>query len=1389
MAVDIFVEYTLTCTSQAAYNRAKAALGGISTLLAPATAATLVSGIGGFSGSTPPTDSIILGISAGNVVFASQLQPGTDITQAANHIELNPASGSYNDGKFSYSPFHILPCGLASITTTLHYPVYGADRPYTIAWSGTILLAAAGAPAGPTPRFLGRRRWVDGFELVPATFGFAGEETFSNAANRSYTRDASRTIDGSGLAIRNNPGAAAWASQNPNRTANALTQPLTSWERFYIRVRKFPTSGDDVIWAAKGSVQNAGDACFITISSAGVLKMYNQGNLTFPGTLLATGPALGLSTWYRFDIKIAFKDALGGAVFWLYINGAASHIIANPGAGTGNGLDLSGNKHIESKLGGSQLASLPHSSEFDFDDWISADDVVDPPGFPGNFPGMDLTSGSHVVTVHANGYGAAHNPAWVGDWRNLNQHPPTNFDSATAQVAVGAPATQLEATTDYAALGDGCAAFIVACALIQFVGVTGNMGWNINGSPSLFAYTPSTGFVSTAPIYSVSSGTLASALPVINTLNLEFLSPAVTVGTTAIYALQAAAEMIGVFGSCDNDPAVVTPPVYPPFSGIHNNPYAGLLQSPPAIVPVGAVTVSAGTYTGNAIGQDVLEQIAAHWWWVRDTTIEGAASGGGSVWWSSMFGTSPRGVGSVMASPRITRAHLLNGVPSMEVAGSGVANNAAARTYQWIAIADPAMRYVLNAAFSHDSSLTSAANTLVNSTYTPLAAFIVQQVYQADAFTTDVYYKGPGAGGSNASQLNAAQQANILTFAAGLITSQSALNHNTPQTAVSLFRLTDGSGDRWMDILSYVGNGAGDRDIPVTLQNRYPLFVLGVPHNRESFFRDPSHSGRHSTSCLNVDDSNAIIGGNRDIVSVGATLNANGIVYDLFVLPADGLNGDGSFGGNILDNLGNPSAFTPVPDSPGPLGPFDPPPAPPAPPDAGCISFGQAILELQTRLGDALSVHWTLLEIIEYLKESLHVYNALTMAYKGRDAFVAAPGVAFYELPAEIPALRSYNVLDRDEIRLLQYHIMEPPTPTGWTGTPQFTLDDLTQTLQRRLDLYKFATGQVITNEIVVVTPDSVGRVVMPLMITDLRRVAWVSSDGLIPPTLTTTPVLRASEWDMNAYARAWPTAVPATPTRPLGYSVSETPPLRLQLAPAPTLIGTLDTLAVVRCPDLSPVTGVLLGIPDDFCWVPKWGALMDMLATSGPASDPTRMAIAQILWDQGLAAARRSAVVLDARISDGITEQIVPVNSISEADYYLRNWQTATGAPRRVMLAGNNLLALTPVPDNLAVYTVTLNVIRNIAIPVLLSDCFYEGGAAVTAALLDYAEFLANFKEGASQAQAAFPLLQRFFKVCGIAVDLQSALMPQRGAMLQQTAQDERSPATFSEAAEPTDH
>jgi hypothetical protein len=91
-------------------------------------------------------------------------------------------------------------------------------------------------------------------------------------------------------------------------------------------------------------------------------------------------------------------------------------------------------------------------------------------------------------------------------------------------------------------------------------------------------------------------------------------------------------------------------------------------------------------------------------------------------------------------------------------------------------------------------------------------------------------------------------------------------------------------------------------------------------------------------------------------------------------------------------------------------------------------------------------------------------------------------------------------------------------------------------------------------------------------------------------------------------------------------------------------------------------------------------------------------------------------------------------------------------------------------------VYTVTVDVIANMPVPVLLTDCINAIlDDSVLDAIYDYAEYLAMVKEGPSQLDAAVALLQRFLLACGTTMKLDQAQFPNRGPVFQQTVQDPR--------------
>jgi hypothetical protein len=408
-------------------------------------------------------------------------------------------------------------------------------------------------------------------------------------------------------------------------------------------------------------------------------------------------------------------------------------------------------------------------------------------------------------------------------------------------------------------------------------------------------------------MYSVASGSASDALPTISSLRFQTINSA-SAGSSQINSLLGSAEYLGVFGSEDNDPA--KPDLnLPPFTGVHNAPYvdptAMLVQA-----PLGVVATWAGTYTGNALGQDVMAHIPAHFWWVRPLT------GGvdGVTWYSSMVAAHGY-VQQLTAAERMSEA-LIDSDQNALTRPSGTSStaNANAVTYAWFAVSDIAFRYLLNGAFSHKSGVTTADNALIDSGFSPDASFFFIEAL-ANVSTVGQYYKGPGHTGTTASPINATVSATVATLGDGVITSKATIHSLNPgSTAYAALRLDDGSGaSQWYDASSYTGDGTSSRVIPCVLNDRKPAFVLVVPHNGTSYFRDPSHTSTNScTMALGNTTTGITAVSTANQFTVGITLNANAVVYDFLVFP---LGGASETGGVVTAPLPRATAG-PFPPSP-----------------------------------------------------------------------------------------------------------------------------------------------------------------------------------------------------------------------------------------------------------------------------------------------------------------------------------------------------------------------------------------------------------------------------------------------------------------------------------------
>ena len=134
------------------------------------------------------------------------------------------------------------------------------------------------------------------------------------------------------------------------------------------------------------------------------------------------------------------------------------------------------------------------------------------------------------------------------------------------------------------------------------------------------------------------------------------------------------------------------------------------------------------------------------------------------------------------------------------------------------------------------------------------------------------------------------------------------------------------------------------------------------------------------------------------------------------------------------------------------------------------------------------------------LTEALRTWQSYTRYWRDNFSFVAAPLTSppnpFYDLTQQSNTLIPFTVKDTDIESTLCYNLIErQPTAGVWNGTDQFTINDLTQALQRRRDQFLVETGMVLTRTLLSGLVPPVGQVLLPDSVIDVRRASWIDGD------------------------------------------------------------------------------------------------------------------------------------------------------------------------------------------------------------------------------------------------------------------------------------------------------
>jgi hypothetical protein len=391
-------------------------------------------------------------------------------------------------------------------------------------------------------------------------------------------------------------------------------------------------------------------------------------------------------------------------------------------------------------------------------------------------------------------------------------------------------------------------------------------------------------------------------------------------------------------------------------------------------------------------------------------------------------------------------------------------------------------------------------------------------------------------------------------------------------------------------------------------------------------------------------------------------------------------------------------------------------------------TLAQLIADLAARLQDTGHVFWSSAELTLYIQEALQTWNAMAAWYRDRMVFNTAAATTFYDLGTVPNSIVPRTVTDTTLFEEIEYHLLEPPTP-AYTGSEMFTNADLVNALQKRRDQFLLETGAIITHSQQSGAQTSNGRVALSDAVIDVRRAAYLDGTGLY------TRLWLSSESEANSFTYGWWQA----PDFPSSFSVVETPPVVLQIIPVPNLSGALDLLTVNTGAALNPAVGVVLGVPDDFAWVIKWGALCDLLTRDGQASDPLRAQYCQKRWVEGVRLAMLSTTAITGQI-DGAN---LPVNSIFDMDTAYAGWQNNTPTTPSILgLMGMNMLAVADPPDSFP-HSVQLDVLRNMPLPAAAGDPIQVGREELDV-ITDYAEHLAAFKMGGAEFMATVPAYER---------------------------------------------
>ncbi len=399
------------------------------------------------------------------------------------------------------------------------------------------------------------------------------------------------------------------------------------------------------------------------------------------------------------------------------------------------------------------------------------------------------------------------------------------------------------------------------------------------------------------------------------------------------------------------------------------------------------------------------------------------------------------------------------------------------------------------------------------------------------------------------------------------------------------------------------------------------------------------------------------------------------------------------------------------------------------------LTYLQARKALAARLAiiwsyDPSNNFWSDQELGFWILEALRTWNALTEQWNANFSFLSNANQTWYSVSTLSGSPRLRTLTDAYLYTAMQLHLLEPPTAAGaWTGTSQFSLADLQYALQRRRDeVIQVSACSLAQLPALASTPNTL-RTIFPDSTLEPVRARFIPAAGFgSPVTLTREDTLVFDAFEPS-HAQS--------PQIPSSWSAVTEPPLAMDVDTPPNVAGEYDVISLQAGAVFAPPAATLLGVPDDWSWVCKWGALADLLGRESEATDRLRADYCLKRYQTGLKAMAASNWLLSATING----QPVDTPALKEMDAFSPEWEENASAWSSLIQAGMDFVAPCPVGSSLGIGLV---LVGNAPVPVLDTD-YVQVSRDQFDVILDYAQTLASFKMGGAEFAATKDLENNF--------------------------------------------